>query len=78
MRKIPKYDDAMRKLVSATDVGIQQIRKSSDVTSDYDVALYESLTPIAFDLMAADLGDDVVGNYIMEMEKKRMKAQRGA
>jgi len=77
MRKIPKYDDAMRQVVYAADEGIKQIRGASNVTADYDVALYESLTPIAFDLMAADLGEDVVSNYILDMEKKRMKNWEG-
>lgn len=75
MKKKPKYDDAMRQMVGAVDRGIQQIRGASGVTKDYDVALYESLNPLAFELMSEELGDDVVSNYILGMEKKRMSLE---
>lgn len=72
--------------VKGFDVVDRAVKKAFDRTSlatnpdnvarDADVKFYETLTPEAFDVIAATYGPDNLVNYISAMETQRMKEQK--
>jgi hypothetical protein len=50
---------------------------SNNISPDVDVKFYETLTPQAFDVIAATYGPNNLVAYVTAMETQRMKQMKG-
>jgi hypothetical protein len=75
MAKINSFDI----LEKATTKAFDKLAASSpdNIAPNTDVRFYESLTPQAFDVIAATYGPDNLVAYVTAMEAQRMKQMKG-
>lgn len=68
-----KYGDVLNRMADTTKQAVSNLSELTGESGDRELRMYNRLKPIDFDRLVQMHGTEAVGQYIDEMETRRLK-----